>query len=84
MIFTLEWKEGAVRQLDKLQSLVSKRIIKKVNELKEDPFSKDIKKLKGEDVFRLRVGDFRLILDIDSKNKIINILRIGHRKNIYK
>lgn len=83
MIFSLEWKEGAIKQLEKLQDLISNRIVKKVNELKENPFSK-IKRLKGINAFRLRVGDYRIILDIDVKNKIIYVLRLGHRKNIYE
>ena len=83
MMFAIEWKEGALKQLDKLQLQISDRIYKKVEELSENPFSKDIKKLKGESAFRLRVGDYRVILDIDVKNKMIYILRLGHRKNIY-
>ncbi len=82
-MFTIEWKEGAIRQLEKLQPLLSKRILKKVLELKENPFSKDIKRLKGEKAFRLRVGDYRILFDIDLNKKSITILRMGHRKNIY-
>ena len=82
-MFQIDWKEGALKQLDKLQPQISSRIFKKVEELSENPFSKDIKKLKGEPAFRLRVGDYRIIFDIDMKNRIIYILRLGHRKNIY-
>ncbi len=84
MRFTIDWKEGAVRQLERLQDLISKRIYKKVGELKEDVFSKDVKKLRGENAFRLRIGDYRVIFDMDIKNKVISILKIGHRKKIYK
>ncbi|MBU0958613.1 MAG: type II toxin-antitoxin system RelE/ParE family toxin [Nanoarchaeota archaeon] len=83
-MFGLEWKEGSIRQLNKLPSLLSCRILKKVEELKEDPFSKDIKKLKGEPGFRLRVGDYRVIFDIDFRDNLISVLRLGYRKNIYK
>lgn len=83
-MFNIEWKEGATNQLEQLQLHISKRIFKKVEQLKENPFSKNIKRLKGEDAFRLRIGDHRVIMDIDVKNKLISILRLGHRKNIYK
>ena len=83
-MFNIEWKEGAIRQLEKLQSFLSKRILNKVEELKDNPFLKDIKKLKGEEAFRLRVGDYRVIFDMDYKNNLITILRLGHRKNIYQ
>ena len=80
-MFEIGWKEKALQQLDKLEKNISSRIIKKVDELKENPFSKDIKRLKGYDAFRLRVGDFRVIFEIEN-NKII-ILKVGHRRNIY-
>lgn len=83
MTFSLEWKEGAIRQLEKLHQIISSRIVKKVNELSENPFSRDIKRLKGEIAFRLRVGDYRIILDINTNKKLITVLRLGHRKNIY-
>ena len=83
MIFKIKWEEKILSFLDKLDYLLSKRIVKKVDELENDPFSKNIKKLKNSDNFRLRVGDYRVILDIDLGKKIITILKIGHRKNIY-
>lgn len=82
-MFALEWKEGAINQLQGLDSFLSKRIFKKVETLKIDPFTKNIKRLKGEKAFRLRVGDYRVIFDVDLKKKLITILRLGHRKNIY-
>ena len=82
-MFKIEWKEWAINQIQKLPFLLSKRIYNKINQLKDNPFSKDIKRLKNESAFRLRIGDYRVILDVDSKNNLIIILRIGHRKNIY-
>ena len=80
-MFNILWDEKAEKDLGKLEPLISKRIIKKVRELSEDPFSKDIKRLKGQEEFRLRVGNYRIIFEI-SKDTIL-ILKIGHRRNIY-
>jgi mRNA interferase RelE/StbE len=80
-MYNIEWKENALRELEKLESFLARRILKKIDELSENPFSKDIKRLKGGDDFRLRVGDYRIIFGIE-KN-IIQILKVGHRKNIY-
>ena len=82
MMFTLEWKEDALADLEKLENSIVRRIIKKVEELLQDPYSKDIKRLKGIEAFRLRVGDYRVIFEIE-KDTIL-ILKIGHRKNIYE
>ena len=81
MKYYIEWKEHALQNIEKLESSISRRIVKKVEELSENPFSKDIKKLKRRDDFRLRVGDYRIIFSIE--NNIIQILKVGHRKNIY-
>ena len=80
-MYNLEWKEHAQRNIEGLDEATAKRILKKIEELPENPFSKDIKRLKGSNDFRLRVGDYRIMFSIE-KN-IITILKIGHRKNIY-
>ena len=81
MPFKIVWDEKAYDSLNKLEPTISRRILKKVDELSENPFSKDIKRLKGCDDFRLRVGDFRVIFSIEQNT--IQILKVGHRKNIY-
>ena len=81
-MFEIKWEEKTIHFLDKLDFSVSSRIVKKINQLKENPFSKDVKRLKESDSFRLRVGDYRAIFDIQGNT--IRIIKIGHRKNIYK
>ena len=80
-MFKIIWDEKAYDELNKLEPSISRRIAKKVCELSENPFSKDIKRLKGRDDFRLRIGDYRVIFEIDGNN--IQILKVGHRKNVY-
>ena len=80
-MYSIEWKEHALQNIEKLESSIARRIFKKVEELSENPFSKDIKRLKGSNDFRLRVGDYRVVFSIEL-NKI-QILKVGHRKNIY-
>jgi mRNA interferase RelE/StbE len=76
------WDNKAVNQLNKLNLLISRRIFKNIEELKENPFSKGIKKLVNSIYYRLRVGDYRIIFRINQDNIII--VKIGHRKNVYK
>jgi mRNA interferase RelE/StbE len=80
-MYKIDWKEGAFRDIEKLEPSISRRIYKNVDELAIDPFSKNIKRLKGRDDFRLRVGDYRIIFLIEGSS--IQILKVGHRKNIY-
>jgi len=81
-MFNLEWKENAIKELTKLERNIASRIYKKVSSLKENINSADIKRLKNSDLFRLRIGDYRILFEI--KKDIITILKIGNRKNIYK
>lgn len=81
MSFKISFEKRALLELRKLDKFLAKRIIKKIKELKDDPFSKDIKRLKNQVFFRLRVGDYRVLFEL-LKNEI-KILKIGHRKNIY-
>lgn len=81
MIYKIVLDKEAEKFLDKLDSFMSRRIIKKIKELQENPFSKDVKRLKGYNQFRLRIGDYRAIFSIEKDT--IQILKIGHRKNIH-
>ena len=81
-MYSIEWKENALRNLEKLDKSVASRIVKNVEEMQEDPPKKDVKKLKGSNLFRLRVGDYRVIFEI--QNTILTVLKVGHRQQIYE
>ena len=81
-MFELEWKKSAIKDVYHLEKEISSRIFKKVDELKSGFQSKDIKRIQGENKFRLRVGDYRVLFSLE--NDLITIWKIGHRKNIYK
>ena len=76
------WKENALRNLNRLEILVRKRIVNKVLEVAETGNFHGAKRMQGyNNVYRLRVGDYRVIFELDSEG--IHILKVGHRKNIY-
>ena len=80
-MYSLKWEEKALREMQKLERTISSRIFKKVDDLKENLESSDIKKLRGQNKLRLRVGDYRIIFSVE--NNLITIWKVGHRKNIY-
>ena len=81
MRYKILYEKEALKELDKLEFSISKRIVKKIDEMSENSSSCDIKKLKGSNDYRLRVGDYRIIFIFDKE--IIKIIKVGHRKNIY-
>ena len=83
MSYSVEWSPTAEKRLSKLESKWIKEIIRKVEGIKDNPIHY-LKKLENSKFWRLRVGDYRIIIDIDSTNKKIDVLTIGHRRDIYR
>ncbi len=67
--------------LQEVENKIEARIREKMKSLSSEP--KKGKRLKHSDFWRLRIGDYRAIYEIDKKNERIVILFIGHRKNVY-
>ena len=84
MAFKIIWTNSAEKDLDKLEHFIIKRIIKKIDKLIYNPFEQNIKKLIALPYYRLRVGDYRVIFDIQQNKLIILIINVEHRKKVYK
>ena len=82
-MYKLIYSEKALKQLKKLDAKISDRILKTLERIKIRPHH-FVKSLSDSPYSRLRVGNYRLILDIQNNKLIILILELGHRKNIYK
>ena len=74
-MYKITWDSKALESLDKLEHHIIKRVLKKTDQLQEDPFHKDVKHLKGKHGFRLRVGDYRIIFNIEGED--IHILKVA-------
>lgn len=82
MEFELIWSDSALDFMRKLDKKVARQIHNKVGQLRIDPH-RYVKKLVGCPFFRLRVGDYRIILEINQNILQVMIVKVGHRKNIY-
>ena len=81
-MYSIQIEENAEKFLKKLEKKDAELILRKLNEIRENPF-RFLKRLQGEKLWRLRISDYRAILDVViSLNKII-VVRIGHRKNVH-
>jgi len=79
----VEWTQNSLNFLDKLDKKDSERIVKKIDEIKENPI-KFIKGLINKDFGKIRIGDYRLFVDFIIKEDRLIIRSIKHRKNAYK
>lgn len=83
MMYEVEFDEDCLKFLEKLDFAVRKRIFDKIIGSKENPHSRFVR-LEGRKDYKLRIGDYRAIADIDDAQKKILVTHIGHRKNVYK
>jgi len=79
MMYELIYAKKFFKQLKKLNREIQKRILLSLERIRIRPFH-FIRKLVGLPYFKLRVGDYRVILKIDERNKKILLLYVGHRK----
>ncbi len=82
MTYHVLFSDLSLKQLKKLDGETRQRIITSIERIRVRPESY-IKRLVGEEGYRLRVGDYRVIVDIDKQQLMILVLRIGHRKIVY-
>lgn len=74
----------AQKQLDKLSDNIAEPIIQAISELEKNPRPAGCKKLKGRDGYRIRVGNYRVIYEIVDTELIVDVITLGHRKDIYE
>jgi mRNA interferase RelE/StbE len=75
---------SAQKQLSKLPNAMASRIEDKLLELEGDPRPPGCKKLRGRDAWRIRIGDYRAIYEINDNRLIVTVITIGHRREVYE
>jgi mRNA interferase RelE/StbE len=84
MNYTVELLPAAVRQLRRLPAAARARIVARVAELETDPRPPGVVKLAHEELWRIRVGDYRIVYEIHDDRLLVLVVRIGHRKDVYR
>ncbi len=78
-------ERAAERELRRLERDVQTRVIEAVRSLAEDPYPSGCRKLAGSTTdWRIRVGDYRILYEIDKTARAITITRIRHRREVYR
>jgi mRNA interferase RelE/StbE len=72
------------KELAQLPKQEYERIKEAVENLSNEPRPQGCKKLSGREGWRIRVGDYRVIYEIDDTKQILTVLHIGHRRDVYK
>ena len=83
--YSLEIKHSAQKELDALDDAVFAKVDSKILALSENPRPAGCKKLKGyKDQWRIRVGDWRVLYIVDDAAKLVRIMRVAHRREVYE
>lgn len=80
----IDFVKSAEKELGKLDKRLSRRLLEKIQKLGDNPYGQDSQKLAGGKGYRIRLGDYRIVYIIDKFNKLVTIIKIGHRREIYR
>ncbi len=83
--YSITFAKSARKELEELDLKFSERILQKIEMLVNNPRPPGCEKLKGEDnLWRIRIGSYRVIYSISDKNKLVDIVIIRDRKDAYR
>jgi len=83
MTYEVKLHPKVAKFLQKLPKKISERIKDKLKDVRKDPFH-FLEHYAGEDVYKLRIGEYRALIDVDFRNKILYVQVLDHRSRIYK
>ncbi len=85
-MWQITYHKSAVRALGRMPRNVARRIRDRIEQLAQNPYAPDnnVARLQGRDGYRLRVGDWRVIYDLNDDQLIVLILEIGSRGSVYQ
>jgi mRNA interferase RelE/StbE len=82
--YKLEFKKTASKELNSLPNKEIKKILKSIDQLIDNPRPSNSKKLSSSESYRIRVGDYRILYEIKEQILIIYIIKVAHRKDVYR
>ena len=83
--YHIEWKSSAERELRRIHSEFVRRIVEAAESLADDPFPVGHRKLVGGAAsYRVRVGDYRIVYQVDVQRRVVEVYHIRHRKDAYR
>ena len=83
--YAVDIKPSARRELEQLSNSLIARLMPKIEGLAANPRPSGCRKLRGyKDLWRIRIGDYRVVYVIDDDTKMVSLTRIAHRRDVYE
>ncbi len=84
MIYSVSIKQSALKALQKIDSSQRARLIDAIDRLKTNPNAGSVLKGEFSGLRRIRIGDYRIVYEVQNQQLIILVVRIAHRREVYK
>jgi mRNA interferase RelE/StbE len=82
--YEIFFKESVWKDLKKIPKRELKKILQRVEKLGDDPRPVGCEKLTGEELYRLRQGNYRIVYSIQDNELTVWVIKVGHRKDVYR
>lgn len=83
--YAITFARSARAELEGLDATIARRVISRIEALAQLPRPSGGKKLKGEqNLWRIRIGDYRVVYSVDDRQRIVDVVRIRHRREVYR
>ena len=82
--YTIAIKRSAEKEMDRLTDRTFARVAQAILKLEGNPRAKGCKKLRGAQDYRLRVGEYRILYCIDDDTRVVEVIAVGHRREVYR
>ncbi|OQX20050.1 MAG: addiction module toxin RelE [Desulfobulbaceae bacterium A2] len=83
--YNILWKQSAAKELKRLDRTIISRVTDAVEALANDPHPDGCRKLQGaEHLWRIRIGDYRVIYSVDAGVLCIEVIKVAHRQSAYR
>ena len=82
--FRIKFRTSVEKEIRSVPKEFANNVAMRIDALAQNPFPTDSKKLAGEEAYRVRVGNYRIVYTVDSTEEIVIIERVRHRKNVYR
>ena len=84
MAYRIDLTKSAIKELERLSAKTHDKIIQHFVELEQNPRTPGAEKLTGIDAYKLRVGNYRIIFEINDTEKVVRIVMVDDRKQVYQ
>jgi len=82
--YKIVFKRSVAKDLRRIPKKDVKRILKRIDTLAEEPRPAGTEKLTGDEIYRLRQGDYRVLYTIEDDVITVTIVKVGHRRDVYR